>query len=108
HSPYHAVRCHIAVVPLARDPRDRSNADAIGLQTEPPSHHTVFDVVHRIGDVIGQIHHLSLDTALMLRDPFAQPREYRHIIAIHTEFRSTRALITRPRVFHAGRQSGAR
>ena len=56
----------------------RSPASSSRPRSMPAADDAVLEVVHRVGDVVGEVHHLRLDGTPRALDPLAQPAEDGH------------------------------
>ena len=89
--------------------------DAEHLEVEAPADDRVLDVVHRVGDVVGQVHDLRLEALAAVGRLLAQPLEDRQVVLVDAELvrrppagRADRSLQVPPRVLHRGVEAGAR
>ena len=87
-------------------------------EVDPPGDDAVLDVVHGVGDVVGEVHHLRLEArGAGPATPGAQPVEDRPVVVVHPELATTRGdrrrgrrgdrPRARPGVLRAGVERGA-
>ena len=77
---------------------ERREVDAAGEDA-------VLDVVHGVGDVVGPVHDLRLETAAAGRSAVADPREQRRVVGVRPELAQARP--PQPRVLGRSVQRGA-
>ncbi len=86
-----------------------SPAVSRSVRSTPPGHGAVLDVVHRVGDVVGQVHHLRLQaaTAIGERARVTHPGEHGAVVVVDTELERVGTLMPPPRVLRARVEGGA-
>ncbi len=99
----------LLVVPVASHREDRRTVEVTCAEGEPTSDDAVLDVVHRVGDVVGEIHDLRLNGTALGRRALPEPLEDRQVVGVGTELAApVRSLAAGPGVLHARRQRRAR
>ena len=81
-------------VPLARDLHDAVHDAGVGQddRIERPGGDGVLHVMHRVGDVVGQVHHLAFHRLGAGRSALLEPAEHVHVVRVDAEFHAAAAL----------------
>jgi hypothetical protein len=114
--PVEGVFVGVGEVPVAHGGPDRG--DVQPGQVDAAGHDAVLDVVHGVGDVVGEVHHLRLEAPPPTRGTAAEPVEDQPVVVVHPELAHHprgavgvdpcrhRGLVERPRVLGAGVEGG--
>jgi hypothetical protein len=106
------------VVELAPDPVEHRVDEGVMVDPRPEGLHVeeavddrILEVVHRVGDVVGEVHDLRLDAEPPLRGPAAHPREHVEVVGVEAELVAPAGVANSgrlgPRVLAAGVEARA-
>ena len=102
----------LVVVELAPDPGKHRIDEGIvvdpcsqRLHVDVAAHHGILEVMHRVGDVIGEVHHLRFDAQATIRGVGPQPEKGVDVVGVEAELGSTTGIADRgalrPRILAA-------
>ncbi|BDZ43244.1 hypothetical protein GCM10025865_25430 [Paraoerskovia sediminicola] len=78
------------------------------VELDPAADHGVLDVVHRVRDVVGEVHDLRLHALDPVGRALAQPREDGPVVVVHAELRCRQAVLAHRTLAAAPRVLDAR